>query len=255
VIHSRCCWWGLIGSSPSIIIFCDFKPVLIDHWSFNTSSFLINLLTGNWRQDFWLVYSLLLRIDAVCISYYECASVLLWRGTLWWILPAYLRFEAVRLAQSLLLVAQLLLIFKKWWRLIPWTPHRVYLLLCRYHGIICLSILRLWWMLHLYHLPLNCKFLIVKRWACHGLFDRGLREGLVRPHVLEVSREIRWVVFIIDLRLLVPSYLINLRVEVFRLNRLFRFEVDRSWALWRMIVFGARCGHENILLLQCLWFV
>ena len=100
--------------------------------SLDPSTFLIDLLSIDWWKNFRLVLHLLeLLLASIGISYYESTCILLRRAALGRVLStaSCSRLEAVRLAESLLLVTNLLLmVLEKGGRFVTCTSHGINLL-------------------------------------------------------------------------------------------------------------------------------
>ena len=177
MIHGS--WWGLIWASSTI--FSDFGLILINHRSLYTC-FFSNLLPVYWRQYFGLMSSLLLRNSPIRISYNKRPRILLGRTPLGGVLSTDCRLDAIRLTESLLLVAHLLLVFDQGRRFISITPDWVHLL--RSHGRWCLSLLCLRYVFDLNDFSLNQGLALIKRGSSTRLFYWYLREGLFGSLVL-----------------------------------------------------------------------
>ena len=242
IIHGR---WGCLFGALS-----TFHVIRSVVWDVNLGYLWIflNILSFlYWWKYFRVVDTLLLcwhTIILSCVSNYKGASILLGWGALGVAaLSTRLSVEAIRLAQSLLLVAKgMLLILAKGWRLVSPTSYRVHTpslkcleLLLLQNLLLLLFLIRLWSVL--LTISMNYGVLLGLWWADNlvvGMLN-WVFGGIVLAAFLRSSQ-------------IVPRNLVNLSIEGW-----LAMVLHLNWRCGRLIlggglvVFGARCGHQRVL--------
>ena len=233
--------------------------IWVHEGSLDPSTLLIDLLSVDWWQDFGLVLHWLeLLLASISVSNYESSSILLRWAAMGRVLTttSRSRLNAIWLAESLLLVTNLLLmVLEKGGWFVTRASHRINLLRGRsfYWRLIERLLRRLF---DFDDLSLNQnRLILLKRvlyWRLREWLDRSDSIIVLNIVCVEISSLLQTIVLFIIL--IITRNVIDLSVERLRLDRFFGLVVSLGLTLRRLIADGTISSHESILL-QSMRFV